>query len=676
MAAPLFVMGKMEMAGLEKKSSLDVIEVQALIKARRFEDASRSLHQVLAHDPEDEQALFLLAACQRYLKHYEKAKETLETLVRRSPDYGRAFQERGHLFRDQGRALEAIQAYRDAVQYNPALLASWKSLTELLEATRQHDEASATRHQLARLESLPKPLVSVTDLLSEGKLLKAERLCRSFLKKVPHHVEAMRLLAEIGSRLGVLDDADLLLETAVQLEPDNIQLRLDYIQVLRKRQKFAAALSEAEALVERDPENSLYLSHLAIENMQSGNHDVALSLFDKILNKIPLDAATLISKGHALKTVGNQDEAVTSYKKAIAAKADSGDAYYALANLKTYSFSSQEIDDMLLLSEQVVGRQDDVHISFALGKAFEDLKDYERSMASYTRGNDLKRALSRYDVDQMTAELAAQKDVCTPVFFRDRQDWGDQDAAPIFIVGLPRAGSTLLEQILASHSQVDGTLELPHILSLSQRLRRREMNDQRPGYPEILKELTASECQSFGREYVDGTAVHRQGAPRFTDKMPNNFRHIGLIHLMLPNARIIDARRSPLDCCFSGFKQLFAEGQEFTYGLREIGQYYSDYIDLMAHWDEVLPGKVLRVHYEDVVADLEREVRRILDHCDLPFEDACLTFHETERSVRTASSEQVRQPLYQSGIDQWRPYEQWLQPLKEALGDALTEYRQ
>ncbi len=401
--------------------------------------------------------------------------------------------------------------------------------------------------------------------------------------------------------------------------------------------------------------------------MQTGDYTRAFELFDAVLAKLPDDPATLTSRGHALKTTGQQDEAVASYRAAIAAKPDHGDAYYALANLKTYRFTEGEIAAM---REQVarpeIAFMDRVHLTFALGKAHEDREEYEASFGFYEEGNALKRRQTRYDADRMSEELKAQEEVCTSDLFAAKQGAGDPARDPIFILGLPRAGSTLLEQILASHSQIDGTLELPNVLALAHRLRGRKAGQSR--YPQVLHDLTPDQFTEFGRDFLANTRIHRQGAPFFIDKMPNNFRHIGLIHLILPNATIIDARRDPMDCCFSGFKQLFAEGQDFTYGLTEIGRYYADYVALMDHWDRVLPGKVLRVRHEDVLDDLEGQTRRMLDHIGLPFEEACLEFHRTARAVRTASSEQVRRPINRSGQGAWKPYEPWLGDLKTALG--------
>ncbi|WP_417483215.1 tetratricopeptide repeat-containing sulfotransferase family protein [Maricaulis sp.] len=653
-----------------------VKQAQQALMAGDFNDAARQLDAVLDAEPGHVDARYAASVCARYRKDYPAAQAHLAALKRVAPEHGRAWQEEGHLLREQGKLDTALSAYQQACRFNPALIASWRAQAELLAARGDTAGAALAQGQVDRLSALPKDVVAVTDLLADGKILKAEQLCRAFLQKHPRHVEAMRLLAEIGVRLGVLDDADFLLESAVEFEPDNIQLRLDYIQVLRKRQKFEAALAQAQSLYERDPENPVFLSHLAIEMMQTGEYDRALDLFDRVLSILPGDPLVLTSRGHALKTMGRQDEAIASYRAALEHKRDHGDAWYALANLKTYQFSAADRAALAEL-EQTPGlpHQDQIHICFALAKALEDGGEYASSFEYYARGNELKRVQARYTSEQMAEEFEAQKSFCTPALFASKAGLGAAAPDPIFIVGLPRAGSTLLEQILASHSQVDGTLELPDILSLAHRLRGRNKFTDRSRYPRILEELSGDQLRQMGEAYIENTRIHRAGAPFFTDKMPNNFRHIGLIKLILPNAKIIDARREPMACCFSGFKQLFAEGQEFTYGLEEIGRYYRGYVDLMRHWDTVLPGEILRVQYEDVVADLETQVRRILDFCGLPFEPACLDFHKTDRAVRTASSEQVRQPINRTGIEQWRHFDAHLNPLREALGPALTGYR-
>lgn len=645
---------------------------RAAMKAGQFETALSALFESLRERPQDTEALYMAAVCARYLKRFGEAEGYLERLTELAPDLGRAWQEAGHLARDRGDAETALSAYRYACQLNPALEASWRAQADLLAAKGAQSDAKAALAQAERLKALPPALITVTHLLSEGKLARAEGFCRDFLKANPTHTEGMRLLADIAVRLGILEDAEILLENAVRFEPDNIQLRLDYIGVLRKRQKFTAALAEAEALHARDPANPLFQSHLAIERMQTGDYAGALALFDSVLETLPDDPATLTSRGHALKTWGQQESAIAAYRAACRARPGQGDAWYALANLKTYRFDDAEIAEMRTREAQSgASAKDRVHFCFALGKALEDRGEIAAAFEYYDRGNRLKQAQSRYTSEGMEAEFAAQKAVCTQDLLERRTGVGHDAADPIFIVGLPRAGSTLIEQILASHSQVDGTLELPNILALSQRLRGRDRADG-GAYPGVLETLPDKTLSALGEEYIASTRIHRQGAPFFTDKMPNNFRHIGLIHLILPKAKIIDARREPMACCWSGFKQLFAEGQEFTYGLEEIGRYYRAYIDLMDHWDKVLPGKVLRVDHEDLVANLESEVRRILDHCGLAFEPQCLEFHKTQRAVRTASSEQVRQPINRRGLDAWIKFEPHLAPLKASLGPGLA----
>jgi tetratricopeptide (TPR) repeat protein len=653
----------------------DLTTVREQMQQGDFEPALVALDAILEQAPEDTEALYMHAVALRYLRRPEEARATLARLKALAPGHGRAHQEEGHLCRGLGLHDRALQAYTRAVQANPALEASFRGMLEILVADGRKAEALQVKARLDHLLSLPRPLVTVTDLIAQGKLLKAEDLCRRFMQKNPRHVEGMRLLADIGIQLGVLEDAEFLLESAVEFDPGNTGARIDYIHALRKRQKFARALEQAEALLRLDPGNPQFRSIHAIERMQTGDYDRALEEFDRVLARMPGDPNTLTSKGHALKTCGRADDAVAAYRQALVSQPRHGEACYSLANLKTYQFRDDELEHMQELEDDPnLGHMDRVYLAFALGKAHEDRKDFETSFRHYARGNALKKAQSRYDADRMREEFEAQMEVCDSALFESRTRCGHPAPDPIFILGLPRAGSTLLEQILSSHSAVDGTLELPNVLSLSQRLRRRQIDDRRPGYPGILHELDPQEFAAFGEAFIEDTRIHRQGAPLFIDKMPNNFRHIGLIHLMLPNAKIIDARRHPMACCFSGFKQLFAEGQEFSYDLEDVGRYYRDYVELMDHWDRVLPGRVLRVMHEDVVDDLEGQVRRMLDFCGLPFEESCLRYWETERNVRTPSSEQVRKPIFRDSVEQWRHYEPWLEPLKTALGPVLERY--
>lgn len=646
---------------------------KALLQAGRTDDAAAAAERVLAARATDKDALYILAVCRRYQNRLEEALNTIARLREAEPDFGRAYQEEGHVLRKLDNLEAATLAYERAVTFNPGLVASWQNLATVRKALNDTDGATAAAAEAQRLQGLPRELVSVLSFIHEGKLLKAEQICRAFLLNNKQHVEAMRLLADIGARLHVLDDAEFLLESCVEFEPNNRRARADYVNVLHRRQKYEQALEQARILYDADRQNPAFVTLYANECAAVGQFDKAIDLYDVALSKVPDNAHVHMVKGHALKTIGRQDAAVDAYRSAYGIKSDLGDAYWSLANLKTYRFEEDELSQMVA-EEKSAGTAaiDRIHLCFALGKAYEDAGEFNTAFTYYERGNHLKKHQIRYDSDRMRDELLAQQDICTADLFAKHDGAGASSIAPIFIVGLPRAGSTLIEQILASHSQVEGTMELPNIPALAHRLGGRRTFDDERRYPAILQDLSPDELRQFGESYVTDTEVHHGGAPLFTDKMPNNFRHIGLIHLILPNAKIIDARRDAMACCFSGFKQLFAEGQEFTYGLEEIGRYYAGYTQLMQHWDAVLPGKILRVQYEDVVANLEQEVRRILDFCDLEFEDSCVEFHRTERTVRTASSEQVRQPIYSSGVDQWRKFESFLGPLRQAIGPDLA----
>lgn len=566
-----------------------------------------------------------------------------------------------------------MDAYRRATALNPARLGSWRALAELHRKLGAAAQAAQADRAVQGLSRLPPPLLQAGIDLHDGKLARAEQACREHLRRHPRDVEGMRLLAEIGLKLGVLDDAEFLLESCLVFEPGHRAARYEYIRVLHKRQRFAEALEQAKRLLGSDPGNLLYRSVHAAELLAVGDYQAALDIYDALIVEDPHDPLKLLHRGHALKTVGRAQEAVTSYRGAAAIRPDLGDAYWSLANLKTYRFEASELDRMLEAeAAATTSAEDRYHLCFALGKAFEQSGDHDRSFTFYERGNRLKKSELRYRNDRLLQEMRLQQEVFTREFLERRRGIGCPAPDPIFIVGLPRAGSTLLEQILASHPQVDGTLELPNVLAIAARLNGRGTVQAAPRYPAVLRDMPDEAFAKLGREYIEGTRLHRRGAPRFTDKMPNNFRHIGMISLMLPQARIIDARRDPMACCFSAFQQLFAEGQEFSYDLTDLGQYYRGYVELMDHWDRVLPGRVLRVNHEDVVADLDREVRRLLDFCGLPFDERCLRFHETDRPVRTASSEQVRQPLNKRGVEQWRRYAAHLGPLREALGDLAT----
>ncbi len=482
----------------------------------------------------------------------------------------------------------------------------------------------------------------------------------------------IRLLADIGVRVGALDDAENLFRRCLELAPDFTLARLNYAQLLSKRERLSDALAQVDTLLADDPGRYTFLTLQASIYVKLGDFGRGLAVYERLLAEFPPRPMTTLVYGHALKTVGRQAEAIAAYRQTIELQPSFGDAYWSLANLKTFRFTDTDVVAMRAqIGAGAGGLEDHFHLRFALGKALEDRGEYAESFEHYQRGNAIKIELERYSAEQMTDQVERTIRTCSADVFATRRGSGCPAPDPIFIVGLPRSGSTLLEQILSSHSLVDGTKELLDIPAIVRRLSGRQRAGEDTRYPELLTQLDADQLRELGEEYLRRTRVQRAGAPFFIDKMPNNFRHIGLIQLILPNARIIDARRHPMAACFSGFTQLFAQGQSFTYGLSNIGRYYRDYLALMDHWDEALPGKVLRVEYEDVTRDTEREVRRVLAHCGLPFEEACLSFYRNERAVRTASSEQVRQPIYSAAVDHWRHYAPWLDELKEALGPAV-----
>ena len=655
-------------------TQLDTSKATEAIKETRFVEALRLLKLNLEKDPNHIDSLYLAAVSSRYVKNYDDSKKYIEALLMNAPDMGRAYQELGHLSRDNGNEEDSIRHYRQACELNPALSSCWQALYNYFKKNKNQPAADHAYMQMNTLESMPRILLYISQILNEGKLGIAEEKCREFLKKHPTNTFAMSLLSEIADRLGYFDDAEFLLESAVKLNPNDGELRMKYAMILRKKQKFSKTMEQVDILCEEFPTNLSYQAQKASEIMQNGEHKEAIDLFDDILRKNPYNFSILTSKGHAQKTLGQTDLAIKSYQTAYNVKQDHGEAFFSLANLKTYSFTKNELNNMREQLKRVdLTLRDKVYFHFALAQGCEAINEYDEAFYHLDAGNQIKNKQSKYSIERMDKELQAQIDVCDESFFETHGDGGYETKDPIFILGLPRAGSTLIEQILASHSMVDGTLELPNILSMAQSLRGDDIYGKEGNYPKSMKNLSLDQRIEMGSRFINDTRMHRKEAPRFTDKMPNNFRHIGLIHLIMPNAKIIDARRYPLDCCFSMFKQLFAQGQEFTYGLAEAGSYYKSYVKLMNHWDDVLPDKILRVNNEDIIEDLEGQVSRMLQFLDLPFEDSCITFYETDRSVRTASSEQVRKPINKSGMDRWKPYAQNLKPLLDGLGHELVK---
>jgi len=655
---------------------LEVRRIHELVNERRFAEGLRAADALLVTVPENRDVLYLRAHAQRLLGDITAALATLAGLEQLHSRFSRLYQERGHCYVALKQAPEAIDAFLRAVHINHALPVSWSMLEGLYRMTGQAVNAAQAAAHVATLKKLPAEIVTATALFADGELAEAEQLTRAFLIKHGHHLEAMRLLARIGLERDILDDAQLLLEAVLDLAPDYHAARFDYAQVLIKRHMYPQAQEQAEKLLAVDRANRNYRTLHAMTSVGLGLHERAIELYRELLAGATQPADLHLSIAHSLKTLGRREEAIAAYRAAAAARTGYGDAWWSLANLKTYRFADGELERMRAAeSAAATSVVDRYHLCFALGKALEDRQQYEKSFEYYARGNALKRSESRYRPQVFELNTCLQIEVCTAELFARNKDGGAHAADPIFIVGLPRSGSTLIEQILASHSVVEGTQELADLPRIVVDLQGRDWSFDNPRYPAVLAQMSAEDFHRLAEKYLSDTRVYRTGKARFIDKMPNNFRHVGLIHLMLPNAKIIDARREPMACCFGNLKQLFAQGQEFTYSIEDIARYYRTYLELMRHWDAVLPGRVLRMQHEDVVDDLEGNVRRLLDYCGLEFEPACMEFHKTERSVRTASSEQVRQPIYREGLDQWRHYERWLGSLREALGDALTRYR-
>jgi len=647
---------------------MELPRLQRLIEQGRHAEAETATRELLVAVPAQRDLLYMHAVALRLQMKIPAALAALEALEEAYPAYPRLFQERGHCYVGLRNAPEAIKAFSRAVELNPALPTSWRLLQSLYGMTGRPDEAQVASQHVAIMNSLAVEVVTARSMLADGNLREAEDLIRGYLQRSPRDVEALRVLALIAHQNEFSKDAVVLLEAVLAAAPDYRPARHDYVLALIALHRHKDAREQIDILIKAEPERISNHMTLASILVGQGDTDAAIALYRELIAQRPTDPELHLSIGHAFKTQGLRADSENAYREAARLRPAFGDAYWSLANLKTYRFPEAELATM---HEQVDARrtpnEDRIHLCFALGKALEDRGEYAESFNFYERGNALRKMGGTYRPEPLEQTVQQQIELCTPEFFATRRGYGCDDPAPIFIVGLPRAGSTLLEQILASHSQVEGTMELADIPRLVSTL------DLHPGgarYPGVLANLTADDYRGFGEAYLNETKHYRvAGRPFFIDKMPNNFRHLGLIHLMLPNAKFIDARREPMACCFSNFKQLFASGQQFTYSLNDVGRYYRTYVRLMDHWEVALPpGRILRVQHEDVIEDLEGNVRRILDYCGLGFEAGCVEFHKNERRVHTASSEQVRRPINREGVDQWRNFEPWLGALRAALG--------
>ena len=653
----------------------EALQLASELLATNPAQARRQAEALLEQAPGDPRAVLIVASAQRRLGEVAAAHALLAPLAARFPRAALTHYELGLTLAALGRNAQAMEALRHAVELKPDLADGWRALGELL--FRSGDESGAqTAFSRQERASISNPaLFEAADALLEERLGDAERIIRARLANAPADLEAHRLLAFAVARQGRDVEAELLFELYLRHRPDDEGAQFGFAEVLFRRTKGAAARAQIEPLFDRTPGHPAYRNLLAACLAQIGAWDRAVALYEALLTEYDQQPRIWLNYGHALRTLGRAAAAADAYRRAIALSPVFGEPYWSLANLKTHPFSPADESDMTRALQSAASRDDQLHLHYALGKALEDRGEYGESFAHYATGAAIRRSQVAYDADAVTRRVQTYKQVFNRHLFANAPAACDS-SAPLFVVGLPRSGSTLVEQILASHSAVEGTLELPDIGHLVEELTRKASEPPGDGYPRILEHLSSTDLRALAEVYLERTRIHRKrGTPRFIDKMPNNFMHVGFIHLILPRARIIDVRRHPLGACFSAFKQHFAQGQTFSYELTELGRYYRDYVDLMSHFDTVLPGRVHRVLYENLVLNPADEIRRLLEFCELPFEDACLKFYETERPVRTVSSEQVRRPLYRDALQRWRHYEPWLGPLQAALGDVLENWR-
>jgi predicted Zn-dependent protease len=638
--------------------------------------AEAQAREILKVVPDNTQAIRLLSVSLRLQGRAEAALEALKPALARFPGNALLQFERGLVLAELRATDPAIACLRNAVRLDGKFADAWLALADLLRIAGDRSGADAAYAEHIRASVKDPQLLTAAAALCENRLAVAERLLRAHLKERPTDVAAIRMLAETGSRLSQYADAAVLLERCLELAPGFTAARHNYATILHRQGRFGEALEQTEMLLGIEAENASYRALHAALLGRVGDFAPAIRSYEELLRRHPNQPKIWLSYGHALRAVGRQADSIGAYRRSISLMPSFGEAYWSLANLKTFRFETSELTTMRAqLARSDLALDDRMHLNFALGKALEDEGAFAESFENYDKGNAIRRRHTEYDPAKTSENVARTKALFTAEFLQARAGWGCISPDPIFIVGLPRSGSTLVEQILSSHSSIEGTMELSDIMSLAQRLGGKHKKDERSAYPETLATLARDEMAALGREYLDRTRIQRHlGRPFFIDKMPNNFMHVGFIHLILPNAKIIDARRHPLSCCLSNFKQHFARGQNFTYSLTDIGRYYFDYVELMSHFDSVLAGRIHRIIHERLIENPENEIRRLLAYCGLPFEEECLRFYDTERPVRTASSEQVRQPISTEGLEQWKSFETWLGPLKDALGPVLMAY--
>ena len=648
-------------------------QAHAALRAGRAATAERWLRALEAQFPGEANCLWLLGAALLEQDKIPESIATLEALLARVPDFAQARVDLARAYRSDGRAARAREEVRRVLERIPHHHLAWLAYGDALVDLDQYADARLA-FERARLTDPQRVLVEeATAALVADDRKTSERIFRRILQEDASHVAALCGLAALSLAADKGDDAERLLRHALRQSAHHPLAWRGLGQALTALGRLGEAEAAARRLIKIEPKNPQSWITIATVSTRLLRQEDALEAYEKAARLQPDEARLRMSIGHVQKTLGRRADSEASYKAALAMDPGIAEAYWSLADLKNYTLTDTEVETMQrLLTSDKRERSNEAQLNFALGKAFEQREQYAGAFEHYARGNALRRLDDPFDIEQFEYRTARIRAFFDEEFFAKRAGSGDPSPAPIFIVGLPRSGSTLLEQILASHSRVEGTMELPNILNITRQFD--DMVAGRDGYPETVGTAPVALFTALGSRYLEETAPLRSGREHFTDKLPNNFSHVGFIHAILPNATIIDARRHPMDCCFSAFKQHFAKGQTFSYDLNDLGHYYRCYLSLMDHWDAALPGKVLHVQHEDLVRDPEANIRRLLDHCGLPFEAACLAFHQTRRSVRTASAEQVRQPIYTSGVGYWRHFEKELQPLRQALGDSLQRF--
>ncbi len=645
-----------------------------LLTKNEFNLAEQQLSEILKKFPDDPNALRLSGVSSLEQEKPEVALIPLQKAIRVAPEFLQAHENLAQAWTQLGDLKKAETCFKKCLEIDPSNFTNWKSLGDVLADQRKDDEADKAYKNAISTDKKYLDLQKAMSQVQKGNLGEAERIYREILSDDPNNVDALRLLALLASRTGAVDQAINMLENCTKIAPDYALAWENLAKMYRQKddpdslQKAAFCFSKATEL---RPDWAEGWAGLGTMQTRSSQHKEGIESYRKSIELKANQPRVHLSLGHVYKTTGNQEECINSYNEAISFDNNFGEAYWSLANLKTYKFSGEEILNMKERVELTeVPEREKVHFLFSLGKAFEDMGSYDESFEYYKRGNDLNRGRTTYDPKAIEALSERLKLFFTEDRFNKYKGSGDNSNSPIFIVGLPRSGSTLIEQILASHSKIEGTMELPNIMNIARKLG--NSTKERTAYPEVIDTLQGIDLADLGKSFLDETQFLRAGKQHFIDKMPNNFSHIGLIKLILPNAKIIDARRNPMDTCFSCFKQLFARGQAFTYDLSEIARYYLNYVNLMDHWDKVLPGYVYRVQHEDLLNDQEGVTRDLIDFCEVDFESSTLEFYKTKRAVKTASSEQVREPINTKGLNQWKNYETHLKDLKFHLESIIT----